>query len=772
MRRLFLLFIFPYIFNSSAFAQKVGLVFSGGGAKGLAHIGVLKALEENNIPIDYITGTSMGAIVGAMYAAGYSPEEIEKVALSKDFQDWVSGRFKSDYRLYFKKKPENPGLFSTRIRIDTNFHPRFRSGLVNDIPLNFALLELFGQASANAKDDFDNLFVPFRCVVADVFSQKTISVKNGSLVEALRGTMTVPLIYRPVKVGGKYVFDGGLYNNFPIDVMQKDFKPDCIIGANVSSKTFNEYPKDDDEKLVNRFLWFMLLSKTDSTAIGKEQEGVYIQPDLTDYSSANFSPVEELIQHGYDATMADIAKIKETIARRTNPEELAFKRKQFKSKDSLTFKNIEVSGIDKYKTHYIRGVFRQDSTDISLKDIREGYYKLVADDNFETVYPRMAYQPNSGLYNFELLVRPQTNFKIDIGGNISTRPISNLYLGLQYNYLRTHSYTFSANFYSGRFYESVQGITRMDISTKIPFYLEGEITYNHWNYFNTSKITVENLDPIFVEQSDRKLVLKSGIPLSKNGKLEFFAGGLNFTDHFSPNDKFATGDVLDVSNFNGITAGFSLDKNTLNRKQYPSEGLGFHFGFSYYKGEEKYSPGNIFRDEPFFNQLQPVENNRSWIRLKLSTEHYVLHKKAYSLGFLIETVISNKPDFSTFKSTLLSAPAFYPLQDSRSLFLSKYRAGTYGALGIKNVFNIKKNFEFRLEGYLFQPLEEFKLKNYQSTDYGALFEGIRVASTAGFVYHSPVGPVSLSFNQYDDDKKKYGIMFHIGYLIYNKRAFE
>src|SRR6476620_6764508 len=100
----------------SASAQKVGLVFSGGGAKGLAHIGVLKALEENNIPIDYIVGTSMGGIVGGMYASGYSPAEIEKIALSTDFQDWVSGSFKNNYRYFFNKKPENPSFLTAKLQ--------------------------------------------------------------------------------------------------------------------------------------------------------------------------------------------------------------------------------------------------------------------------------------------------------------------------------------------------------------------------------------------------------------------------------------------------------------------------------------------------------------------------------------------------------------------------------------------------------------------------------------------------------------------------------
>ena len=227
-------------------AQKVGLVLSGGGAKGLAHIGTLKALEENNIPIDYITGTSMGGIVGAMYAAGYSPIEIEKIALSADFQDWVIGKYKSDYSFYFQKNSINPSIITAKLAADSSLRLSFRSNLINDIPLNFALLELFAQASAIAKDNFDQLFVPYRCMVADIISQKSISVNKGSLAEAVRATMTVPLVYRPIKLDDKYVFDGGLYNNFPADIIKAEFNPDIIIGANVSSKTFNEYPKNDN----------------------------------------------------------------------------------------------------------------------------------------------------------------------------------------------------------------------------------------------------------------------------------------------------------------------------------------------------------------------------------------------------------------------------------------------------------------------------------------------------------------------------------------------
>jgi NTE family protein len=770
MKKLPALFLI-LLFFSTARAQKIGLVFSGGGAKGLAHIGVLKALEENNIPIDYIVGTSMGGIVGSLYAAGYSPSEIEYLALSKDFQNWVNGRFESDYRYYFRKKPDNPSFLSAKLQIDTAFQARIRSNLISDISLNFALLELLAQASANAGNNFDNLFVPFRCVVSDVLTQKSITVSNGNLVEAVRGTFAVPLVYRPVKVNGKYVFDGGLYDNFPVDVLKKDFNPDYIIGVNVSSKVFNEYPKENDEKIMNRVLLYLLLSKSDSTSIG--ENGVYIQPQVTDYSVINFTPVKELIKQGYDAAMAQMPIIKSEIKRRISSRELQERRNAFNNKNPKPkFKNILITGINSKQKKYVEHVFKYNKEDINLVDIKKSYYRLVADDNFETVFPRVSYQPEANTYDFQLQVQPQKNFKIDFGGNVSIRPISNAYMSLQYNYLRLNSYTFSANFYSGRFYESAQGIARMDIPFKLPIYFEGEFTYNHWNYLNTSKIFIENIKATYIEQSDRLIAIKAGIPVIKNGKMEVHSAYINFNNNYSPDNTFQTGDILDFSKFNGLVNGLSIEKNTLNRKQYASSGSSFQLNVNYYNGTEKYIPGNIFRNEPFFNTIDSLKENRQWFRFKLSTERYFFSKKLYTLGLQFESVISNKPAFSNYKSTVLSAPAFYPLQDSRSVYIEKLRANSYGALGLKNIFQLWRHFDLRLETYIFQPFKEYRFQAPQNVDYKKLFASRHYAATAGLVYQTPVGPASLSLNYYDDKQKQYGMMFHLGYLLYNKRSFE
>ncbi len=771
MLRKSVFFILLTIINFQLSAQKVGLVFSGGGAKGLAHIGTLKALEENNIPIDYITGTSMGAIVGGMYAAGYSPAQIEKIATSKEFQDWVNGRYTSDYSFYFQKSNPNPSILTAKMAIDTSLRLSFRPNLVNDIPLNFALLEFFSQASAIAKDNFDNLFVPFRCMVSDILSQKSITVSKGSLAEAVRASMTVPLIYRPIKLDDKFMFDGGIYNNFPADVMQKEFKPDFIIGANVSSKTFNEYPKDDD-RLMNRFLVYMFLSKSDSTLVGKN--GIYIEPNLADYSSTNFYAVDELIKKGYEATMAEMDKIKESISRRVSPQELQKKRSNFNvQKSELIFSNIIVKGVNSQQKKYVERLFKSDKETFNLSDIKRGYYKLVADEVFETVYPKISYDAGSDSYDFEIVAQQRKSLKIDFGGNISTRPISNVFLGIQFNYLNRKAYTFASNFYSGRFYESAQISGRVDYPTKLPLFLAAELTYNHWNFYNTSKIFVENPSPTYIDQSDRKIDLKLGMPLNKNARIVLNATFINNSDNYSPTNTFVVGDLLDRTVFNGFRTGLTLEKNSLNRKQYPTAGQNILLSVNYTTGKENYRPGNILSNQLGASAAPTLSRNfRSWIHAKFSYEYYFLHTNRYSLGYLVEGVVSNQPLFNNFYASLLAAPAFYPLQDSRSTFLENFRAFNYAAGGIKNIINLKRKFDLRIEGYVFLPYQEFKKIGLQQVGFEETLRKWRYAGTAGLVYQSPLGPISLSYNLYDQNKRRHGVLLHIGYLIYNKRSLE
>src|SRR5690606_22126830 len=226
----------------------------------------------------------------------------------------------------------------------------------------------------------------------------------------------------------------------------------------------------------------VFLSKSDSTSLGKN--GIYIEPDLKNVSSTNFRPVKEIIEEGYKSTMAEMPNILKTINRRVSENSLREKRKAFSNQNPyLRFNSVNVTGVNSRKKSYVKNIFNYENKELSLSEIKQGYYKLLGDDNFETTYPSLKFKPEENKYEFNVLIHPEGNFKFDFGGNISSRPISNAYIGLQYSFLDKVVYTFNANFYTGRFYESALGAVRIDFPFKIPFFLESQFVYNRWDFF-------------------------------------------------------------------------------------------------------------------------------------------------------------------------------------------------------------------------------------------------------------------------------------------------
>ena len=209
---------------AGASAQSVGLVLSGGGAKGLYHIGVIQALEENEIPIDYVAGTSMGSIIAALYAAGYSPEEMRAIVDSGQVREWVSGRIDSRYASYYRQMQDQPSMLTLRLnlrdeekRSDAKNKSRLvlPSHLISSSQIDLALAELLTPASTASGGDFDRLMVPFRCVASDLVARKPYVLKTGDLGEAVRASMAIPLAFNPIEKDSMLLYDGGIYDNFP-----------------------------------------------------------------------------------------------------------------------------------------------------------------------------------------------------------------------------------------------------------------------------------------------------------------------------------------------------------------------------------------------------------------------------------------------------------------------------------------------------------------------------------------------------------------------------
>ena len=302
----------------SLIGQKVGVVLSGGGASGLAHVGVLKALEENNIPIDCIAGTSMGAIVGAMYASGMGLNEIETFFSSDKFKQGIRGQVEDQYSYFFKKKEEDASWITAKLDKDSLLNYGLPTKILDPVMMDLAMLEIFGPASAAAKYDFDSLFVPFRCIGADIVEKKEYVFRNGELNEAVRVSSSYPFYFRPIRVNGKLLFDGGLYNNFPADILYNDFIPDVIIGSNVSSNS-----SEPDENDLFSLLENMIVSKTDFSL--PCEEGLVILPPVTS-GTFEFDKIRENIDIGYLSAMERMFQIKGMIENRVDSLQLSQKR--------------------------------------------------------------------------------------------------------------------------------------------------------------------------------------------------------------------------------------------------------------------------------------------------------------------------------------------------------------------------------------------------------------------------------------------------------------
>jgi len=746
------------------YSQKVGLVLSGGGAKGLAHVGALKALEENNIPIDYIAGTSMGGVIAGCYAAGLTPAEIEQIVISDDFQRWINGKLEKGHNYFYSKDEVNPSFIRINLSLDSTRNFNLKSSIANDLSLNFALAEKFSVPSAIARDNFDSLFVPLRLMASDIFTQNEIVLKRGRLSDAIRATHTVPFFYEPIRIDGKYLFDGGVYNNFPADVMQKDFSPETIIGVNVSSKVYDEYPYGEDESLVSKSLIYMLLDKSDPDKIPKS--GVYIQPNLKGFSGIDFTRAKEMIDSGYVQTMRKMPEIKSKVSASRSQREVDQSRKKFLAKSQpFLIDRIKFTGFNSSQKRYLSRFFSLRKGPIPITKVKSGYYNLVSDEYFKNIYPGFTKDSASQYFQFELTRRPRKNFQVDFGGVLSNRNISSLFLGMNYYYFnRTLTHT-TLNFNVGSFNKSAQVKTRIDIPLLGRFYLEPEATFNDWNFLVNRDWLTGKTDPTILRRFDSKAGLQVGFPVSHQFKFSVHSFYINNSDHYSNYPVLTSTDTLDILELTGWRTGALLEANNLNRKQYATAGKHLSLKFDWFTVSEDYTPGNTSVI------LSPQHKHYGWVRLKFSAEQY-WKTRFYSTGYFVEGVFSNQPTFSNYFGTIINAPAFNPMPDSRTLLLQNFRAFNYVAGGLRNIFSLMPNFDLRLEGYLFKPIEAILPGDNQETNLSTDLTRVSLSGMAALVLHTTVGPVGFSVNYYDDNESQLGFLLHIGYLLFPKTSME
>ncbi len=770
MKRISIVISFFFILINSLQAQRVGLVLSGGGAKGAAHIGVIKAFEENEIPIDYITGTSIGAIIGSLYAMGYTPDEMLQLMLSKEFGYWQTGTVEDDYMYYFRKPDPTPEMahfsidMSDSLQIKTNFLPQ---SLINPIQMNQAFMALYAQATAKAAWNFDNLFVPFRCIGSDIYNKKPVIFKNGDLGEAVRISMTFPLFFKPVWKDSVPMFDGGIYDNFPVKTMKEDFHPDFIFGVALS--TGKSKPSNNPYNQIET----MIMQETNYEV--DEEDGMIIRFNMPDVSLLDFQKANEIMEMGYKRTMSLIDSIKGRVHRKMPLDSLNLRRKQYKeSLPPLVFKNIYITGVSESQQKYIESQLHRDiNQEFSMEEFKRAYFKMLAYSKIKEIVPKAIYNRVNKTFDLHLYITMSDEINIGLGGNISSHQANQLDLGLGYRYLGRYAADMNADFQVGNSFSGVMLNGRMYLQTRIPTYINWQGVFSYKRYSESQSLFYEDVVPAFIKQHELYMKLKLGFPFLNRAKAEIGFGYGQLNDYYYQNTEVSFADRdYEHSRYNLFSGSLNIEQNSLSTKVYPISGVKRSLNAQYITGTEKYKP-NV--------ATEPTKNNtHSWLQMKAHWEQYHELSKLFNLGYTGELVLSSKNLMENYTASILQAPAFTPTPHSTIVFNEAFRANQYAALGISPILKLGKFVHFRLDLYGFLPLYEIKKhtevldNNYVMTlpYYGKFLDSFKYMGEAAFVVHLPFTSISLYANGYSYPSKNFNFGINIGYLLFNPKLLD
>ncbi len=376
---------------------KVGLVLSGGGAKGLAHIGALKVIEEAGIRIDYIGGSSMGAIIGGLYASGYTAHQLDSIFHETNFNILIQDNIPRSAKSFHEK--EDSEKYALSLPFD-NFKIGFPSGLSRGQNIYNFISQL--TLHLGNIDDFSELPIPFFCIAADVESGEEVILDEGSLAQAVSASGAIPSIFSPVSLNGRLLTDGGVANNYPIEELRKR-GAEVIIGVDVQDSLV------DKEELQSVFDILTQINNFRTISDMKQKipkTDIYIKPDISPFSVLSFEKGEAIIDSGRVASLERKEELEKLAARQSGRRQNVVIPKI----DTLQISTLTLEGNNTYPRSYILGKLRLNYfTNFTLKDLNRGINNLSATGNFNRINYRLIPNNDDGLYTLALQMEESIN---------------------------------------------------------------------------------------------------------------------------------------------------------------------------------------------------------------------------------------------------------------------------------------------------------------------------------------------------------------------------
>jgi phospholipase, patatin family len=710
-------------------SQSVGLVLSGGGAKGIAHIGVIQALEDHDIPIDYVAGTSMGAIVGGLYSCGYTPQEMMELILSPGFASWSTGQIDPNLIYYFLSEPQTPAFGKVNINLqrnDSTTSSIIPSSLISPLPMNFAFMDLFAAYTAQCGGDFNRLFVPFRCVTSDVTHKHKIVCSRGALSDAIRASMSFPAVFAPIKMNGVDVYDGGIYDNFPVDVMREDFAPSIMIGVDVHSE--NATPQTG----IVAQLENMIIQNNDYDL--PAEEGIRVHVDVSKFSLLDFGKAKEIYECGYQRAMEMMDSIEGRVTSRVPSQARKVRRDVFKGQSPyLRFNKVSVSGGSAMQNDYLEHLFKNSRTDtFGIEHARLAYYRALSPGKIKNLMPRATYNDTTGFFNLSLEATLNDNFTVGAGGYLASSANSMIFVSADYTSLSFSSWNTKLMGWIGQSYMAGQFDGKLYLSNNRPSALDLQVVYSRQRFFENDKLFYQDNSPAFISEYELFGRLSYSWAAGRRGKASLGIGGGQERNKFYSNQhiSFSSENYEETKmNLGQVVARYEY--NTLDNNSYPSSGTFVNVSAMQTLGKYHHQGCSDENGNPLRHT-----KNQHWFQAEMKGGSYWPAGKHFSIGTVWDVLVSNRKLLNTYYASVVNAPTFTPTPAMDNVFNQAFHANSFVAAGLVPIWRPFQRAQVRLTATAFMPFRKI-LPDGSGAHYGRWFSNAEFAGELDLVYNLP-----------------------------------
>lgn len=732
--------------------QSVGLVLSGGGAKGIAHIGVIRALEENHIPIDYVAGTSMGAIVGGLYACGYTPDEMLGLILSEGFSYWSTGTMDPRLSFYLTRARQTPVMVSVPLsRGSSGNKTTVPQSLISPLPMNFAFMELFSPFTAQTGGDFDRLMVPFRCVASDVAAKHKVVLSHGSVGDAIRASMSFPAVFQPAEIDSTLLYDGGIYDNFPVDVMRSDFAPSIMIGVDVSAEDSGPQTSIIDQ-LSN-----MIIQNNDYSL--PPDEGIKLRLDLDEFGLLDFPKASRIHDIGYRYAMSMMDSIKRRIHTRADSADVVLRRNVFKSRTPwLRFGKVDVTGGTQAQNDFLHYLFKRQARDgiLTTDDARRAYYMALSTDKIKDLSLQATDNDSSGLFSLSAKAAVMDDFKLSVGGYLTSSNNSYLFLSAGYSTLSFNSVAANINAWIGQSYMAATINGDIYLPTASPSRLSLQGVVSRRKFFEEDYLFYEAKTPTLIIGHQYFGRLSWNVAAGYLGKIDIGVGFGHLNDTFFRDnlyESYVAGRYSARHNLGQLSACYQ--SGTLDDINFPTKG-------NYYFLKAMATAGHF--DLYTNSDDQPSERSHpKWLQTELRTRNFLPLSRRWSLGIETDILMSTKKLYHSYNTSIITAPSFNSTPASNNTFNPAFRANSFIAAGLVPIYRYNDNLSARLSCSAFMPLRKIIEQPDGSAGYGRWFSHPEFYGEIDVTYHFPFATLSAyaDYASYPARNWNIGISFGI-----------